>query len=756
MGVLNDYTNSAAVNAALNKGVEANKAVSELKEDLVEFDSRLSESLTEVFKEISDGCSLVNLALDVGAISTSTGEDVSNSTTIRSKYIKVDDGFTYIVYHPTSFTAYLFEYDDAKQFVKYRNLENYHVIDNTTPYIRILFQTNNVLDSKLIRMDFAERVFSQNGYGLISENYTEFTTGYIETGKTIGELVPLNVISNSSFVYSVKDCFLGQKFIVTGFGGTKPRLWAFIDTNGKLCSVSNADSYQEDFALIAPCDGKIIVNSHTNYRYGLIAGEPINVGEKISGAVNVLKNEIFANEISDDFEKPSGSNYVKNYRFDIVKGHTYSFNNTSVSHTGTAMNASTRIEENGANIETIASGWYEVNGVKYFTATSNANYLRIVANNNGSFIFKDESTIVAQFDKKLEKKLPIVKFDIKQDLIDVSSINSLMDWSKTWQQDDVLEQVYSLYDALMAEYPNFVSKVDIATELGLTYPSYANGYDGVPLYKTYMYKISYNNTNIGNHRKKFMLVSGVHGNEIASVFNSYIFARRMCKDFMTDENLFKLRSAFDIYIIPCLNGYGMYKITRGNANKVNINRNFPVYGWEVYGEDSKDNSTGNEYTGAYAGSEFETQIVMGAINIYKPDLFIDHHNYSVLDFAFYSDVCKEEFLPLTYQSMVDCSMAFKKGLPKWFGNNFDLLVHRTGASPSQTENPIYGTTVNWATQNGVPFSATVEISECINYINGVYDGTKRNDDFGNDTFSVGEYTLRSQILRYAQWVLENT
>lgn len=34
MGVLNDYTNAAAVNAALNKGVEANKAVSELKEDI--------------------------------------------------------------------------------------------------------------------------------------------------------------------------------------------------------------------------------------------------------------------------------------------------------------------------------------------------------------------------------------------------------------------------------------------------------------------------------------------------------------------------------------------------------------------------------------------------------------------------------------------------------------------------------------------------------------------------------------------------
>ena len=45
MGVLNDYTNAAAVNAALNKGVEANKAVSELKEDLVKV---ISENYTAV------------------------------------------------------------------------------------------------------------------------------------------------------------------------------------------------------------------------------------------------------------------------------------------------------------------------------------------------------------------------------------------------------------------------------------------------------------------------------------------------------------------------------------------------------------------------------------------------------------------------------------------------------------------------------------------------------------------------------------
>lgn len=42
MGVLNDYTNAAAVNTALNKGVEANKAVSELKSDLTDLDEILN------------------------------------------------------------------------------------------------------------------------------------------------------------------------------------------------------------------------------------------------------------------------------------------------------------------------------------------------------------------------------------------------------------------------------------------------------------------------------------------------------------------------------------------------------------------------------------------------------------------------------------------------------------------------------------------------------------------------------------------
>lgn len=71
MGVLNNYANADAVNAALNKGVEANKAVSELKGDLSELEqdtnplfnfSESTETITTLIKNNSDGQWIVNSA----------------------------------------------------------------------------------------------------------------------------------------------------------------------------------------------------------------------------------------------------------------------------------------------------------------------------------------------------------------------------------------------------------------------------------------------------------------------------------------------------------------------------------------------------------------------------------------------------------------------------------------------------------------------------------------------------------------------
>lgn len=368
-------------------------------------------------------------------------------------------------------------------------------------------------------------------------------------------------------------------------------------------------------------------------------------------------------------------------------------------------------------------------------------------------------------DKMKGQLPPLVKFDIDHNMRDVTGFMGNIDYSTSETRKTILEQVYAHFDALVEAHPEFVTKSDVAETLGITYPDYANGvsgsdtYEDTPAYKAYMYKFSYTNDYVGNDtnnkKKKLLITSGVHGNEIAAPFNTYLFAKQLCDGFIEDANFFKIRSAFDIYIIPCVNGYGMYHATRGNANKVNINRNFPVKRWAVGGESTKDSANGCNYTGASANSEFETQLITGITSVINPDIAIDHHNYGgEQNWQFYTDVNEKRFLRLAYQSLADCSYAFIKNYPKYFGTDFAMLVNKGGTAPGQLLSTDSGTLARWWYEYGIPFDATIEISHSINFKNGAY--TSAEEQYLNaDVFSVGEYTLRSQIWRYCQWLMDN-
>ena len=333
-----------------------------------------------------------------------------------------------------------------------------------------------------------------------------------------------------------------------------------------------------------------------------------------------------------------------------------------------------------------------------------------------------------------------------------------MDFSNKAQQTNVLEQVYARYDELVGEY-DYVSKVDIVDELGMEYPEYCNlnnqphgDYLATPSYKTYMYKFEWNNANCGHEttfpKRKILIVSGTHGNETAAPFNTYLLMRRMCA--CEDANLFKIFASYDIYVIPCLSGYGMYHLTRVNANGVNLNRNYPIEKWTKSGEGTLD------YSGDSAGSEFETQLVMAVTNLLKPHVAIDAHNYGTQDAQFYTEVTLMEHLPMTYQSFTDCSYAFIKGLPSYFGNKFKLFrnINLIVASPLGVQSVREGKTSRWWLEAGIPMPSTIEISWGINFIDGVYANSSK-DMYGADFFSVSEYTLRNLLIRYCEYDLYN-
>ena len=119
-----------------------------------------------------------------------------------------------------------------------------------------------------------------------------------------------------------------------------------------------------------------------------------------------------------------------------------------------------------------------------------------------------------------------------------------------------------------------------------------------------------------------LLEAGIHGYEPESNTALYIFVSDLVKG---NLSLSKIRNTCDFKVIPCLNPYGYDHNRRGNANNVDLNRNFEV-DWIEQGDVSANPSY---YGGPSAASEAETKIMQQWLrdNI-NAVLFIDFHNSS--------------------------------------------------------------------------------------------------------------------------------
>ncbi len=84
------------------------------------------------------------------------------------------------------------------------------------------------------------------------------------------------------------------------------------------------------------------------------------------------------------------------------------------------------------------------------------------------------------------------------------------------------------------------------------------------------------------------------------------------------EEYIKKKSNSKLFFIPCLNPDGMGLNTRTNANKVDLNRNFPTQNWKFSARDEF-------FGGENPASEIETRFVMEIIEEYKPSLILTLH-----------------------------------------------------------------------------------------------------------------------------------
>ena len=608
----------------------------------------------------------------------------------------------------------------------------------------------------------------------------------IQDNVGVGEVVNLTPTSGGGWQCRVIDCAEGYIFYVRGKGGSNPLLWAFIDSENKLVSKSaQSVDAQNYIKIVAPANSsKLIVNdSNTSYFSVEKSDSATKQGQEktIQDAANkvpslVSDNAIHSNDllylsafeigetiansrIRDNVEvgevvdlTPTVGNGWQCRVIDCSEGDIFLIRG----HGGTNPLLWAFVDDSDKLISKSAESaiMYEhikivapANSIKLIVNDSNTDYFS-VAKSDSFEKFEVEKNVAPDI-KILTGVIPMVIFDRDLSLRDVSAEVARLDYSTGTMQKTCLEQVYGFFDELVSAYPDYVSKEDAAEVCGLEYPEYANGvetagtYLVTPAYKTYCYKLIDTNVGAGNttycQKKKLLIFAGVHGNEYAAPFNTYLFAKGLCET--KTQNYFALRALYDVYIIPCINGYGEYHMTRENANGVDLNRNYPIALWSESGQGTEN------WTGPSAGSEFETQIVMAYVNRLKPDAMVDHHNYGPSDRQFYMLVNTPDAAKLAYHHLIDVSRAYISQLPEYFGTNYQLFLSATSQAPQRLAPNTRGNSVRWGYENGY-VSFNCEIGAKILYWGGELVNT--NQQYTDDSFSVGEYMLRGFLVKLAE------
>ncbi|MBI4005446.1 MAG: murein peptide amidase A [Gammaproteobacteria bacterium] len=128
---------------------------------------------------------------------------------------------------------------------------------------------------------------------------------------------------------------------------------------------------------------------------------------------------------------------------------------------------------------------------------------------------------------------------------------------------------------------------------------------------------------------RVLLFGGIHGDEYSSV--SIVFKWMN----ILDQHHSGL---FHWHIVPLLNPDGLLQENsqRGNANGVDLNRNFPTSNWEEESErywTEKTDRNPRRYPGENALSEPEAQWLVKEIESFKPDVIVTiHAPHGVVDY----------------------------------------------------------------------------------------------------------------------------
>lgn len=178
-------------------------------------------------------------------------------------------------------------------------------------------------------------------------------------------------------------------------------------------------------------------------------------------------------------------------------------------------------------------------------------------------------------------------------------------------RDGLTSDIVNLYDGLVAEYPDYITKTDLGiasgSDLGEN-PYHLYEYAFVPIDATY--------SKHPKTRPTVMLDAGMHGFEKAVVYGLYCFMYDVCHNWDKNDALKNVRFGVNVRIIPVSCPYGFDRNDRLNANHINLNRNFDTPTWRAVPASETGGVWDSNASGLAPFDQPETAIIRNWINRY--------------------------------------------------------------------------------------------------------------------------------------------
>ena len=156
------------------------------------------------------------------------------------------------------------------------------------------------------------------GVAAITSEYF-IDNAYITSGAAIGTIIDIyNTTPNENFRCALVECEPGQKFTINGTGTSAARLWAFVDSVGKLLMVAGESTSGKNIVIEAPENAAMVVfNDYGKSGSFFVGATTIDeTDEKYHKLIRTITNDAFLSALIDSEGhllcgfRPDGEIYV--------------------------------------------------------------------------------------------------------------------------------------------------------------------------------------------------------------------------------------------------------------------------------------------------------------------------------------------------------------------------------------------------------------------------------------------------------------